>query len=203
LMLRNAERHRDNPEFQRDMLSTVQHVVERMNGLMLQLRTSATPVESPRQVDLGAIIERVCAAKSAHAGQIGIELTSGVAAIGHEERLEHVIGHLVQNALDATAARGQVRVRLQRGDGTAIVEVVDTGVGMTAEFVRQHLFKPFETTKPTGMGIGVYESSQYVSGLGGRIVYDSSPDTGTRVRIELPQRDASASARAPSLREAV
>ena len=203
LMLRNAERHRDNPEFQRDMLSTVQHVVERMNGLMLQLRTSATPVESPRQVDLGAIIERVCAAKSAHAGQIGIELTSGVAAIGHEERLEHVIGHLVQNALDATAARGQVRVRLQRGDGTAIVEVVDTGVGMTAEFVRQHLFKPFETTKPTGMGIGVYESSQYVSGLGGRIVYDSSPDAGTRVRIELPQRDASASARAPSLREAV
>ena len=62
LMLRNAERHRDNPEFQRDMLTTVEHVVGRMNHLMLQLRTGATPLEKPRLTDLEAIVRRVCAA---------------------------------------------------------------------------------------------------------------------------------------------
>ena len=52
LMLQNAERHRDNPEFQRDMLTTVEHVVGRMNGLMLQLRTGTTPVGKAAPVDL-------------------------------------------------------------------------------------------------------------------------------------------------------
>src|SRR5256885_14862372 len=61
LMLRNAERHRDNPEFQRDMLSTVENVVEKMHKLMLQLRTGATPVENPRPVALEPVVRRVCA----------------------------------------------------------------------------------------------------------------------------------------------
>src|SRR5207244_11752801 len=64
LMLRNAERHRDNPEFQRDMLMTVEHVVGRMNRLMLQLRTGTTPVENPRSVELEPLVRRVCAAKT-------------------------------------------------------------------------------------------------------------------------------------------
>ena len=110
LMLRNAERHRDNPEFQRDMLATVEHVVERMNQLMLQLRTGTTPVEKPRPTDLAPIVRRVCAAKSAADAPHRARPRAGVSALGHEERLEHVIGHLVQNALDATAERRQ-RVR--------------------------------------------------------------------------------------------
>ncbi len=77
-------------------------------------------------------------------------------------------------------------VRVGREGAFACVEVRDTGVGMTPEFVRERLFKPFETTKATGMGIGVYESSQYVSGLGGRIVIESAPGAGTRVRVLLP-----------------
>ena len=63
---------------------------------------------------------------------------------------------------------------------------MDTGVGMTSEFVRDRLFKPFQTTKATGMGVGVYESAQYVTELGGRILVDSTPDAGTRVRVVLP-----------------
>jgi signal transduction histidine kinase len=57
---------------------------------------------------------------------------------------------------------------------------------MTPEFVREHLFKPFHTTKPAGMGIGAYESHQYVAELGGRIVVESSPGAGTRIRVMLP-----------------
>jgi putative PEP-CTERM system histidine kinase len=186
LLLRNAERHRNNPAFQRDMLMTVGNVVERMNKLMLQLRTGARPVEQPRFVNLVSVIHNVCAAKSEQNASIDMDLADGVYGVGHMDQLEHVIGHLVQNALDATTGRGRVSVRLRRDDNTAVIEVTDNGVGMTAEFVRDRLFKPFQTTKATGMGVGVYESTQYVAGLGGRILIDSTPDVGTRVRVVLP-----------------
>ena len=200
LMIRNAERHRDNPEFQRDMLATVEHVVERMNKLMLQLRTGATPVENPRPVDLAVVVQKVCSAKSTHGARIELDLAPGVLAHGDEDRLEHVIGHLVQNAIDATASRGTVAVSLDRSDGFAVIAVADTGVGMSPEFVRDRLFKPFETTKQTGMGIGVYESTQYVEGLGGQLLIDSAPDVGTTVRVLLPLVD-NAAAPPATLRE--
>jgi signal transduction histidine kinase len=82
----------------------------------------------------------------------------------------------------------------------AVIEIADTGVGMSPDFIRDRLFKPFETTKASGMGIGVYESSHYVTGLGGQITIDSTPNVGTRVRILLPLADA-APAPEGSLRE--
>jgi signal transduction histidine kinase len=183
------------------MLETVANVVTRMNNLMLQLRMGTTPVENARPLDLEPIVRRVCAAKSSRPGAIDLELAPGVTALGHEDRLEHVIGHLVQNALDATAGGGLVRVATAREDRYAAVEVADTGAGMSAEFVRERLFKPFETTKPAGMGIGVYESQQYVTGLGGRILVDSREGSGTRVRVLLPRGDVPAGP-TPSIKEA-
>ena len=193
LMLKNAERHRDNPEFQRDMLATVEHVVGRMNALMLQLRAGTTPIDKPGVIELAPTVRRVCAAKQGAHAPIELDLVPGVCTLGHGDRLEHVIGHLVQNALDATAGGGRVTVRLDRDGEFARIEVGDTGAGMTDQFIRERLFKPFETTKASGMGIGVYESAQYVTGLGGRILVDSSPDAGTRVRVLLPAVDAVAS----------
>jgi putative PEP-CTERM system histidine kinase len=197
LMLRNAERHRENPEFQRDMLATVKHVVERMNQLMLQLRTGTTPVESPRPVALEPVVRRVCAAKTDDDARIDLDLTPGVVTLGHEDQLEHVIGHLIQNALDATANGGKVSVRLHRDDRFATIEVADTGIGMSHAFIHERLFKPFETTKKAGMGIGVYESSQYITGLGGQMLVDSTPNVGTRVRVLLPLGDSRAAPSAP------
>jgi putative PEP-CTERM system histidine kinase len=189
LLLRNAERHRDNPEFQRDMLSTVEHVVERMQKLMLQLRTGTTPLDKPHVVDLAALVRRVCAGKSEGGRTVEVDVAGDVAGLGHGERLEHVIGHLVQNALDASQPGDMVGVRVAREDGNAVVEVVDRGEGMTEQFVRERLGKPFETTKPAGMGIGVYESSQYLASVGGRLVIDSVRGEGTRVRVTLPLKD--------------
>jgi len=186
LLLRNAERHRSNPDFQRDMLLTIGNVVERMNRLMLQLGTGATPVDKPRPVDLEGVIRNVCTAKARSNATIDTSLSAGIYGMGHPEQLEHVIGHLVQNALDATQSNGSVSVSLGRDDDTAVIEVADTGMGMTQEFVRDRLFKPFQTTKATGMGVGMYESSHYVSELGGRILVDSAPGEGTRVRVLLP-----------------
>ena len=82
-----------------------------------------------------------------------------------------------------------------------MVEVGDEGHGMSPEFVRERLFKPFQTTKPTGMGLGAYESFQYVQELGGSVKVDSAPDKGTRVRLLLPVFELSHRAMPPDRKE--
>jgi putative PEP-CTERM system histidine kinase len=202
LMIKNAERHRENPEFQKDMLMTVEHSVERMKQLMMQLREGTTPVDAPHGVDLAAVIGRIQRAKSSQQPVPEIRLEEKVAAKGHEDRLERVIGHLVQNAIDATDKDGRVWIRLSKQDGQALVEVGDTGHGMTPDFVRERLFKPFQTTKATGMGIGAYESFQYVQELGGRVQVDSTPNVGTHVRLLLPRFESAAEDAASARRDA-
>jgi signal transduction histidine kinase len=166
---------------------------------MLQLRTGTTPVDGPKAVELAALVRRIQRAKGAGRTTITVDAAAELHALGHEDRLERVIGHLVQNAIDATGERGKVALRVLRDGASAVVEVADDGVGMTHEFVRDRLFKPFQTTKPHGMGIGVYESFQYVTGLGGRILVDSTPNVGTKVRVFL--RHCEVGAGEPSLRE--
>jgi putative PEP-CTERM system histidine kinase len=194
LMLKNARRHRDNPQFQQDMLATVEHAVARMNGLLVQLRSGAAPVTNPGIVDLEPIALRIREAKSAEGRAILLDIGRDVHAVGHEERLERVIGHLVQNALDATDSAGSVALRVYRDGAFAVAEVWDNGAGMSEQFVRDELFKPFRTTKSGGMGIGVYESSQYVTELGGRLSVESSPGVGTCMRVYLPGQTETAGA---------
>lgn len=190
LMLKNAERHRDNPEFQKDMLMTVEHSVERMRQLMMQLRQGTTPLDGPRGIDLADVLRRIQTAKAGQGREVELTIEEKLLARGHEDRIERVIGHLVQNALDATESGGRVWVRMARQGTQARVEVGDTGHGMSPEFVRERLFKPFQTTKPTGMGIGAYESFQYVHELGGRVSVDSAVDVGTQVDLLLPLFEA-------------
>jgi putative PEP-CTERM system histidine kinase len=186
LLLKNAERHRQNPRFQEDMLSTIAHVAERMNKLLLQLSTSARGEENLRPINLGNVVTRVVGAKTNESGDIGLEASGNVVALGHEQRFERVIGHLVQNAIDATSDRGAVAVYVFAENDTAFVEIADTGCGMSEEFVREKLFRAFQTTKQTGMGIGAYETAQYMKEIGGRIEVDSTPGAGTRIRVILP-----------------
>lgn len=188
LMLKNAERHSANPEFQKDMRSTIEHVVERMNRLLLQLRSGTTPIASPAPVDLGAIAARIRAAFSKQGRTVELDGASGVWAMAHEERIERVLGHLVQNAFDAMDGRGVVKVRVFEEALQCVADVEDTGKGMSPEFIREQLFKPFRSTKTTGMGIGAYESQQYIAELGGRIVVESTVGVGTRMRVILPAR---------------
>jgi putative PEP-CTERM system histidine kinase len=201
LMLKNAERHRGNPEFQKDMLMTIEHSVDRMKQLMMQLREGTTPIDAASGVDLVSIVDRIQRTKANQRPSVELRLEAKVAAQGHEDRLERVIGHLVQNAIDATEDAGRVWIRLAKADGLAVIEVGDTGSGMTPEFVRDRLFKPFQTTKATGMGIGAYESFQYVQELGGRVEVDSTPGVGTQVRLLLPAFEASAGSSLKSQRQ--
>ena len=186
LMLRNAERHRDNPEFQQDMLMTVEHSVERMRQLMMQLREGATPPGTACGVNLPDVINRIQRAKMEQGHSVELTLHERLITRGHEERLERVIGHLIQNALDATNQEGKVWVTLERRGDRAAIEVGDTGHGMSQEFIRNRLFKPFQSTKQAGMGIGAYESAQYIRELGGEMLVDSEEGKGTRITMILP-----------------
>jgi len=186
LMLKNAERLHDNAEFQQDMLLTVESSLEKMKRLMLQLREGATPPGGSRGVELSPILQRLEAAARAQGRTLQIEQAERLATRGHEERLERVLGHLVQNALEATPPAGTVLVRASRYSGQVRVEVVDTGAGMSEEFIRTRLFRPFNTTKHNGMGIGTYESFQYVRELGGSIDVKSQEGAGTTLTVLLP-----------------
>jgi len=186
LMLKNAERHRDNPEFQKDMLMTVENSVERMRQLMMQLREGATPPGAACGVNLPTVISRIQKEKLNQGRTVDIEIAESLSTRGHEERLERVLGHLIQNALDATPSDGKVWVRLDRQGDRVHVEIGDTGHGMNQEFIRERLFRPFQTTKESGMGIGAYESSQYIKELGGEIFVESEPGVGTRISLILP-----------------
>ncbi len=186
LMMKNAQRHSQNPEFQKDMLLTVENSLERMRQLMLQLREGATPPGTAVGVDLCEIVARIEKVALGRGRTLEVEIHHRVGTRGHEERLERIIGHVVQNAFDATVSTGRVQLALGRQGGQARLEVTDTGHGMTQAFIRDRLFKPFQTTKQAGMGIGAYESFQYVQELGGKIEVDSELNKGTKVTILLP-----------------
>ncbi|MEW5943481.1 MAG: XrtA/PEP-CTERM system histidine kinase PrsK [Pseudomonadota bacterium] len=187
LMLANAEKHKHNPAFQEDMLSTVEHSIAKMKRLLLQLHSGGQPVERPTPLALDDLLRRAVAAKSGFSPVPEMEAgVLGVSVSANPERLERVIGHLIQNAVEATPADGRVAVRLKHGGKSAIIEISDTGRGMSAQFIRERLFKPFESTKTTGMGIGTYESREYVRELGGEIEVESREGHGTVFRVALP-----------------
>ncbi|TBO30477.1 PEP-CTERM system histidine kinase PrsK [Aquabacterium lacunae] len=191
LMTKNARRLKDNPEFQDDMVMTVDNALERMKQLMLQLREGGSPASGgPVGVDLAKVVEGALPLAKARGRELDLDLQPGLWARGHEERLARVVGHLIHNALDATESTGhRVWVKSHRFGSHACLEVQDNGVGMSEEFVRARLFRPFQTTKSAGMGIGAFESAQYVQELGGKMNVDSKVGGGTRISLMLPLLD--------------
>lgn len=194
LMMKNAKRLRDNPEFQQDMLDTVENSLEKMRQLMLQLREGDKPHGVTSGVDLEQIAKRLAAAASSKGRTLELELQAGVSTRGHPERVERVLGHVVQNAFDATPVGGRVRLMLDAEGSQARVRVEDSGCGMSEDFIQNRLFKPFQTTKASGMGIGAHESYQYVHELGGKISVQSELNRGTTVTLLLPLFHAQADA---------
>ena len=187
LMLSNATKHRDNPEFQDDMLDTVDNAVDKMKRLLLQLRVGTVPADEPAPVDLQDVVLSALKSKAPLNPRPTILVDApGIRTMAHRERLDRVVGHLLQNAAEATPSTGTIEVRVRSEDQSAIIEVEDSGVGMSEEFIRTRLFKPFESTKKNGMGIGIYESREYIRELGGQLDVHSRETEGTRFSIALP-----------------
>jgi len=186
LLLANAEKHKHNPEFQADMLETIENAVARMNKVLAQLRRGSDETRA-QSVALAAILNEAAASKQAFKLRPALDLPPPSLRVRAErERLTRAVGHLLQNALEATPPSGQVTLRGFEEAGQAIVEISDSGSGMDDTFIRTRLFQPFDSTKGAGMGIGAYECRETIRALGGQLEVDSVPGRGTRFRISLP-----------------
>ena len=187
LMNANAARHKDNPEFQADMLETIDFSVQKMKLLLQKLSRTTNAQERPVPLVVDEVVRQALALKGAFEPHPCLRLeTPGLRVLAERERLERVVGHLIQNAIEATPKSGQVDVRVAETQAGALVEITDTGEGMSEEFIRERLFRPFDSTKSAGMGIGVFESREYIHELGGRLDVKSEPGKGTTFRIVLP-----------------
>ena len=195
LVVQNAARHRGNPEFIDDAILTIENSVKRMTRLMEELRRGVL-TEQAHRVELAEL----CAeALRRCAGRTPVPLLEvrdrGVEVMLERERLLQVLEHVIRNAQEATPSEGSVSVRVRAEADRAIIEVIDTGAGMDAEFVRTRLFKPFETTKEgRGFGIGAYDAREFVRKCGGAVEVESTPGKGTRFVISLPAAPALAPA---------
>jgi putative PEP-CTERM system histidine kinase len=186
LLLSNAEKHKQNPEFQQDMVETVYLSVQKMKRLLEKLSGSDS-AEKPVPLSIAPLLQEAVKSKSIAEPKPVLEVQdANLTVYANSSRLERVVGHLIQNAIEATARDGLVHIRLQKEQDFAIVEIKDSGHGMSEEFIREKLFRPFVSTKSAGMGIGVFESKEYVSELGGTLEVTSSESDGTVFRILLP-----------------
>jgi signal transduction histidine kinase len=134
------------------------------------------------------VIKDVIVQQQSHKPAIDCIMTLDICeVIGEKEKLTAILGHLVQNAQEATEDHGSVQLVLSKDDLYAIIEIIDTGVGMDAKFVAERLFKPFDTTKGNaGMGIGVYEARDTILRLDGECNVESNLGVGTTFTIKLP-----------------
>ena len=186
LVVQNAARHRGNPEFFDDAILTIDNSVKRMTRLMDELRSGALTEQNHRVelADLCAEAVRRCAAQKPVPV---LEVRERAEVVLNRDRLLQVLEHLVRNAQDATPAAGSVTVSVHTADLHGVIEVRDTGCGMDAAFIRERLFRPFETTKgERGFGIGAYQAREFVRKCGGAIEVESAPGRGTRFTVRLP-----------------
>lgn len=184
LMMENAERFGDNPDFRRDMLVTVAGAVTRLRGLLEQLASRRCDGVSSGPIPLRPLVARVAAAWQSNGADISAEPGPvEVQAVADEDRLVGVLDHLLQNAVEAG---GRVVLRLKVKGAEAVIEVADDGPGMDPAFVRDQLFRPLRTTKAAGFGLGAYQTRQTVRDMGGRLDVASAPGQGTTMGVVLP-----------------
>ena len=187
LVARNAERHADNPEFRADMVATLNESAGRMNALLAKLSQHHQAKGEPMvTIALYPLAERIAAQRK---GQHPVTLSgdASATATGDPARIEQILSHLIQNAIDASPANEAILLRVGDDGAAVTIDVVDRGAGMSASFVRDRLFKPFDSTKPGGFGIGAFEARQLAATMHGRLDVHSREGEGTRFRLTLPR----------------
>lgn len=196
LVVTNARRYLDNPEFRQDMLQTLEDLVARMNRLLAQLHTESRQTP-PQLIEPDAIIADLVRELSAEGTFVEARLGAGMcrAAINGDQ-FRSALFHLINNAREAAQREGAVIVASRSAQDKIIIDVVDRGPGMDDKFIREELFRPFRSTKAGGMGIGAYQTRELLRMCGGELAVISEKGIGTTMRMTLP---AQANARwAPS-----
>jgi putative PEP-CTERM system histidine kinase len=185
LLSRNAERHADNAEFRADMVLTLRESVGKMNDMLARLsQHNKSRREEPRPMALRDLLDQVARTR---ARQHPVHVVGAAPmAIADPVRVEQILIHLMQNAIDASPPDSPVELRLSADARDAIVEVIDKGSGMSAEYVRRDLFKPFSSSKAGGFGLGAFEARSLAEAMGGRIEVESQLGLGSRFTLRLP-----------------
>jgi putative PEP-CTERM system histidine kinase len=186
LIVSNARRYIDDPDFQRDMLQTVEDSVARMNNLLNQLKSDSATGQTALR-DPGAIVSTVAAdfAAGSVVVETGGDARDQIVKIA-PDRLSSALTHLVQNALDASPPGDPVLVLARRLGSQFVIDVIDRGAGMDEAFIRDELFLPFRSTKSGGYGIGAFQTRELIRAAGGDLEVISQPRAGTTMRIVLP-----------------
>ena len=206
LIVTNAERHKRNPEFVDDAIGTIANSTERMQRLIAQLQHREDQ-GGTRRIKFAEVARRACESCGSRRPQPTCRAIVEDAWVEADpERLTMIVEHVIRNAQDATREDGSVVLSVSLdGSGTmaelavpmgetsqirvptVALTVSDSGTGMSAEFISERLFKPFDSTKGSkGMGIGAYQVREYVKSLGGRVDVASCIGQGTRVTLRLP-----------------
>lgn len=193
LVSANAKRFGQNPAFMADAMLTVENSVTKMQKMLAQLRQGRQLQQSTTAVKVLPVVEEVIRQRSVRrplpqliSGQTHAE----VLVIAERERLAAVIEHIVQNAQEATSDDGWIKVRLVLAEQNIVIEIEDSGCGMDEKFIRDRLFKPFDTTKGNaGMGIGAYECREFLRGIGGDVHVASTPGMGTLFQLCIPKAE--------------
>jgi putative PEP-CTERM system histidine kinase len=186
LVVENAAKHKDNPAFVEDAIKTIDNSVNRMSNLLRKLQQQeATEI---RNLELHKVLMEATKKCQDNKPNPSLRLEDTSAKVdADQDLLVLTLANIIQNAQEATNNSGFVDVTLRREDKNAIITIEDNGSGMDEDFIRNRLFKPFETTKSgKGMGIGVYQSREFIVGLGGHISVESSPNEGTTFTISIP-----------------
>ena len=200
LLLANAEHHLDNPEFQRDMLETVRASVRKIGGLLRRLQEPADGPDSrpaeggPGRVEPLARVEAIAATcRRLRGASVLVEADPPLGEVAIDlAAFDAVVIHLLDNAVEAAGAAGAagpalpIRIRLRRDGLRVQVDIVDRGPGMTPDFVRDELFRPFRTSKQGGSGIGAFQARELLREAGGDLIVFSRPGEGATMRLLLP-----------------
>lgn len=191
MMLQNLPVHFHNPEFRADALRGIGKSVERLNGLVERLTSLRQGLTvHPVVTDLGRLVTGGLEPYHGAPGPaLGCRLEPLPGVSVDPDQFSMVLANLVLNAREAAGPSGQVEVATASHGGYAVVSVSDNGPGMTEEFLRRRLFRPFQTTKKKGLGIGLFQSRMIVEAHGGRMEVESQLGRGTTFRVLLPLAD--------------
>jgi putative PEP-CTERM system histidine kinase len=200
MLLANAEENLSDPEFQRDMLTTVRASATRINTLIARLRQDEGDGMTDRAAapEAGTLdpLARLAAIAAGRAHPVELRQEGGapglVAATG--ANFDAMVTHLLDNAAEASPPGAPVVIRLAAEAGRAVIEIADRGPGMSPEFIRDRLFRPFDTSKPGGSGIGAWQARDLARRAGGDLAVVSRVGEGTTMRLLLPLVGATAGA---------
>jgi len=188
MLLKNAKKHRHNPEFVDDAFDTIEAMQSRLQNMLAQLTNKQSGQEQKKQVQVAALLQKLIDERCSQQEPVPeLIVAQDCKVFLDAERFTNVLFHLIDNAQQATAADGAVRLKLGVEDNWLNLTISDTGCGMSADFIRDRLFKPFDTTKGNaGMGIGAHDALNFIQQQLGALEVQSELGFGTTFTIRLP-----------------